>query len=98
MSCFPEMTYAIYVDGELPAEQRRPLEAHLVGCRRCRELVVTLREEVDLVSAALHELAPAPRTATARPAPARALTATMSTGSSIVASSRSGSTRASARS
>ena len=71
--CFPETTYAIYVDGELPAEELRLLETHLVRCRRCRELVVALREEVDVLSAALREPAPAPRQTAPRAAPARGL-------------------------
>ena len=48
MSCPTELTYAVYLDGELPPEQVRPVEAHLVQCRRCRELVVALREEAEL--------------------------------------------------
>jgi cytoskeletal protein CcmA (bactofilin family) len=49
MSCFPEWTYALYVDGELPRDEMRRLEAHLVGCRNCRVLVVGLREEARLL-------------------------------------------------
>ncbi len=65
MSCFPERTYSIYADGELAPDERRPVESHLVGCRRCRELVVSLREEAELLGDVLHER---PQTF-ARPAP-----------------------------
>jgi cytoskeletal protein CcmA (bactofilin family)/anti-sigma factor RsiW len=73
MSCFPELTYAIYVDGELPPDEARPLEAHLVGCRRCRELVVALREEAELVTDVLQERIRQAQHAAARPAPARGI-------------------------
>lgn len=59
MSCFPEVTYTFYVDGELPPDQLRPVELHLVECRHCRELVVALREEADLVADVLNERVPA---------------------------------------
>ncbi len=73
MSCFPELTYAVYVDGELPADEKRSLEAHLVGCRRCRELVVALREEAELVTDVLQERTREARPAASRPAPARGI-------------------------
>jgi cytoskeletal protein CcmA (bactofilin family) len=73
MSCFAELTYAVYVDGELPSEQLRPLEAHLVRCRRCRELVVALREESDGLSDVLQDRVREPRPSLARRAPARGL-------------------------
>ncbi|MDJ0853261.1 MAG: zf-HC2 domain-containing protein [Myxococcota bacterium] len=73
MSCFPETTYAFYVDGELSAEELHPVEAHLVSCRRCRELVVALRDEADLLTATLRDPAPSAQLAKARPAPARGL-------------------------
>ncbi|MGI9590630.1 MAG: zf-HC2 domain-containing protein [Myxococcota bacterium] len=71
MSCHPEHVYAIYADGELTPEERRPLESHLVGCRRCRELVVALREEAELLGDVLLERpqarpSPAPAAAPAR--------------------------------
>lgn len=75
MSCFPERTYSIYVDGELEPDERRPLESHLVSCLRCRELVVALREEAELLVGVLQERPqaggrPAPAPA---PAPARGI-------------------------
>lgn len=44
MSCYPASTYARYLEGELSRDESRPIEAHLVQCRRCRELVIALRE------------------------------------------------------
>jgi anti-sigma factor RsiW len=73
MSCFPEPTYAVYVDGELPPDEALPLEAHLVGCRRCRELVVALREEAELLTDVLQERTREARPAAAGPAPARGI-------------------------
>lgn len=59
MSCFPESTYAIYVDGELAADEGQLVETHLITCRTCRALVTALREETELLGDALHERAPA---------------------------------------
>lgn len=73
MSCRSELTYAIYVDGELPPEKRRPLEAHLVSCRACRERVVALREEGEALVGALQERDPAPLHAGAAAPAARGL-------------------------
>jgi cytoskeletal protein CcmA (bactofilin family) len=73
MSCRSELSYAIYVDGELPPEERRPLEAHLVACRTCRERVVALREEAEALAGALQERDPAPLHAGVAAPPARGL-------------------------
>jgi len=40
-----------YLDGELEARREGELEAHLVGCQRCRAGVGYLREEVERVGA-----------------------------------------------
>ena len=56
MSCFPEWIYSVYVDGELPDAEKRPVESHLVSCR---ELIVALREEAGLLGDSLHEREPA---------------------------------------
>lgn len=40
-----------YLDGELEAERRGELEAHLVGCARCRNGVGHLQEEIDRLRA-----------------------------------------------
>jgi len=68
VSCFPESTYAFYVDGELTPDEMQGVERHLVGCRSCRALVLGLREEATLLADVLHErphqsFARAPRTA-----------------------------------
>lgn len=55
MSCMPEQIYSVYVDGELAGGDLRQVEAHLVGCERCRRLVVGLREESRLFSDVLLE-------------------------------------------
>ena len=40
--CPAEWTYSVYIDRELEANELHEVEAHLVRCRACRELVVTL--------------------------------------------------------
>jgi hypothetical protein len=65
MSCPPEWWVAAYVDeGIEPAEARR-LEAHLVGCERCRGRVLALRAEARALTALLGGDAAAPRPAAA---------------------------------
>jgi cytoskeletal protein CcmA (bactofilin family) len=73
MSCFPESTYAFYVDGELTSGELQRLETHLVQCRDCRALVVALQDEARLLADVLHERAPASFRRAARPAPPREL-------------------------
>ena len=70
MSCFDELTYAIYADGELAGPRRREVETHLIGCRRCRERVVHLGDEAQLLGEALHERRRR-QPVVAAPAPAR---------------------------
>lgn len=53
MSCVPETTWLLYVDGELEAAERRTAESHLVRCEACRGLVLALREEADLLEGVL---------------------------------------------
>jgi len=43
------LTLSCYVDSELPAPRKGELEAHLVGCHRCRAGLGHLREEVERV-------------------------------------------------
>lgn len=69
--CPSELSYAVYVDDELTPDERRRVEAHLVGCRTCRELVVALREEAEGLGNALHGRDRAARPNA--PAPARGL-------------------------
>jgi Putative zinc-finger len=73
MSCPPEWWVAAYVDdGIEPAEGRR-LEAHLVGCERCRGRVLALREEARALGAVLGDDRPAPAASLAAVAPARGI-------------------------
>lgn len=70
MGCFSEMTYAAWVDGELPPEESQRIRAHLLTCAQCREIVAALTVEnrmlmATLAEAAGDELAPA---STTRPA------------------------------
>ena len=64
MNCFPELTYSIYADGELPAQEARLVEAHLFLCPRCRALVDALRAENRLLADVL-QVTEAERTAAA---------------------------------
>lgn len=73
MSCYPEATYAVYVDGELPPDEVRALEAHLVGCRDCRERVLALRDEAGWLADVLHERGPRVAASARVEAPARGL-------------------------
>ena len=56
MECYSEQTCAIFVDGELAADEARRLRDHLATCRRCRELVDALRAENRVLSESLREL------------------------------------------
>jgi len=53
VSCFPETTWLLYVDGELQDAERRTAESHLIQCEACRGLVLALREEADLLEGVL---------------------------------------------
>ncbi|MFQ5696093.1 MAG: zf-HC2 domain-containing protein, partial [Terriglobia bacterium] len=69
MSCFDELTYSQWVDGELPLEQARRVREHIASCVGCRALVEALRGESALLTDVLIEDAPE---AQAVPAPAGA--------------------------
>lgn len=45
MACFSELTYAIFVDNELSAEEASRVRTHLSTCSRCRGLVAALKTE-----------------------------------------------------
>ena len=45
MKCFNEYIYSAYLDGELDQTIRKKIEAHLASCKRCSELLETLRKE-----------------------------------------------------
>lgn len=51
MDCQNELIHA-YHDGELPADRRASVEAHLNDCADCRELLADLRRMSQLVAAA----------------------------------------------
>ncbi len=53
MNCFNELTYSIYADGELPAEETRAVARHLAECATCRALVEGLQAENRLLAEAL---------------------------------------------
>ncbi len=44
-TCFDEVVYAMYVDGEVGAVTNQEIETHLASCSRCRELVQRLETE-----------------------------------------------------
>jgi Putative zinc-finger len=56
MECYSEQTCAIFVDGELGADEARRLRDHLAACQRCRKLVDALRAENRILSESLREL------------------------------------------
>ena len=56
MECYSEQVISIFVDGELAAEEARRLRDHLATCRRCRQLLDTLRAENRVLSESLQEL------------------------------------------
>ncbi len=56
MECYSEQTISIFVDGELPVTEAQRLRDHLSTCRRCRQLLDTLRVESSVLSESLQEL------------------------------------------
>jgi hypothetical protein len=56
MECYSEQIVAIFVDGELEAEEAQRLRDHLATCRRCRQLLDALRAENRFLSESLQEL------------------------------------------
>lgn len=55
MNCPDEFMWSVYVDDELPSEELRGVEMHLVSCRSCRKQVMSLREEIESFSLMLYE-------------------------------------------
>jgi len=53
MNCFPELTYSIYLDQELSADERHAVETHLAICPACRAQVERLSVENRLIAEAL---------------------------------------------
>jgi len=60
MTCLSELTWTVYVDGEMSSEEVRDAEHHLAECARCRALVAALHGENRVVAAAFDELAALP--------------------------------------
>ena len=58
MNCFPEFTYSVYVDGELPPDEVRAVDAHLVQCQRCRRSILALQEEGAVLRDVMREISP----------------------------------------
>jgi len=56
MECYSEETCAIFVDGELAADEARHLRDHLATCQHCRRLVDALRAENRTLGESLQEL------------------------------------------
>ena len=57
MSCFSELTYMMYADRELSADEARQVETHLAGCAVCRQFVSALNEENRVLARLLQEAA-----------------------------------------
>jgi cytoskeletal protein CcmA (bactofilin family) len=73
VSCPNELTWSIYVDGELEGDALRRAQMHLVSCRDCRSRVVALRDEATAIANALAERAAAPAPLRRRATPERSL-------------------------
>jgi hypothetical protein len=73
MSCPPEWWIAAYVDDGIGTAENRRVEAHLVGCERCRGHVLALREEARALVALLGDERAAPRHVVHEDAPARGM-------------------------
>jgi Putative zinc-finger len=56
MECFSEQTCALFVDGELGADEAQRLREHIATCRNCRQLLDALRAESRVLSESLNEL------------------------------------------
>ena len=48
-----------YLEGAMPAEERRRFEAHLGGCTGCRNYLAQMRRTIDMVGALQAEDLPA---------------------------------------
>jgi len=87
-ACVPEWTLSVYVDHELEPHEVRSVDAHLVGCRACRELVVTLQDETTSLRAALSLEETAPVAA----APTQATQSLALSGGATIAATLAGAT------
>jgi len=53
MGCFPELTYAIYVDGELPPDEMNRVRMHVSACAHCRNIVAAFTAENRMLTATM---------------------------------------------
>src|ERR1700692_2246134 len=56
MGCFSEKTCALFVDGELTADEAKRLREHIATCRSCRQVLDALRIENRVLGESLNEL------------------------------------------
>jgi predicted anti-sigma-YlaC factor YlaD len=56
MECYSEQACALFVDGELTADESRRMREHMTRCRACRQLLDALRAENHVLSESLSEL------------------------------------------
>lgn len=60
MECFSELTYSIFVDGELPPDEAQRVRSHVSSCARCRATVAALTAENKILVSTLAEAAAGP--------------------------------------
>ncbi|MDF9409623.1 zf-HC2 domain-containing protein [Pelotomaculum isophthalicicum JI] len=53
MPCPSDMIWECYLDGELPPDQHSEVERHLAQCLTCSTRVAVIREENEMIAAAL---------------------------------------------
>lgn len=53
--CLPDQLYSVYVDGESSAEDIRLVESHLIGCEKCRGVILALGDEAIVIADVLHD-------------------------------------------
>ncbi|HEY6292295.1 MAG TPA: zf-HC2 domain-containing protein [Terriglobia bacterium] len=58
MDHFPELTYSMYVDRELPEPERLRVQEHLARCEACRRLVAALEAENRVLLEAFQAIEP----------------------------------------
>ncbi|HZW93753.1 MAG TPA: zf-HC2 domain-containing protein [Candidatus Eremiobacteraceae bacterium] len=56
MECYSEQACALFVDGELAADEAQRMREHMATCRACRHLLDALRAENRVLSESLSEL------------------------------------------
>jgi predicted anti-sigma-YlaC factor YlaD len=56
MECYSEQACALFVDGELAADEAQRMRDHMATCRACRHLLDALRAENHVLSESLNEL------------------------------------------